>query len=126
MVALPFACHLTMDLASKVAQAPPPILPAVKPLLLTAPGSFLTNNSCPLPGSTLQTPLSSTQPPSSPGNTQICAGRYWGQEEKGTTEDEMANSITDSMHMSLGGLRELLMDREAWSAAIHGITKSGT
>ena len=74
MVALPFACHLTMDLASKVAQAPPPILPAVKPLLLTAPGSFLTNNSCPLPGSTLQTPLSSTQPPSSPGNTQIWLG----------------------------------------------------
>ena len=38
----------------------------------------------------------------------------------------MANSITDSMHMSLGGLRELVMNREAWSAAIHGITKSGT
>ena len=34
--------------------------------------------------------------------------------------------ITDSMYMSLGGLRELVMDREAWRAAIHGVTKSRT
>ena len=34
--------------------------------------------------------------------------------------------ITDSMHMSLGELRELVMDREAWLAAIHGIAKSRT
>ena len=54
------------------------------------------------------------------------AGRDWGQEEKGTTEDEMAGVITDSMHMGLGGLRELVMDREAWRAVIHGVTKSRT
>ena len=53
-------------------------------------------------------------------------GKDWGQEEKGTTEDEMVGCITDSMDMGLGGLRELVMDREAWRAAIHGVTKSRT
>ena len=54
------------------------------------------------------------------------AGRDWGQEEKGTTEDEMAGCITDSMGMSLSELRELVMDREAWRAVIHGVKKSWT
>ena len=54
------------------------------------------------------------------------AGRDWGQEKKGTTEDEMAGWFTDSMDMSLSELRELVMDREAWHAAIHGAARSWT
>ena len=53
------------------------------------------------------------------------AGRDWGQEEKGTTEDEM-DGITDSMDMGLGGLWELVMDREASRAVVHGVSKSWT
>ena len=42
------------------------------------------------------------------------------------TEDEMAGGITDSIHVSLSELREMVMDREAWHAAIHGVAKSWT
>ena len=54
------------------------------------------------------------------------AGRDWGQKEKGTTEDEMAGSITDLMDMSLNEFWELGMDREAWRAVIHGVERSQT
>ena len=52
-----------------------------------------------------------------------------GQMEAGgerVTENEMADGITDLMHITLGELREVVMDREAWCAAIHGVVKSRT
>ena len=54
------------------------------------------------------------------------AGRDWGQEEKGTTEDEIAGWHQRLDGRESGELRELVMDREAWCAVIHGVTKSRT
>ena len=42
------------------------------------------------------------------------------------TEDEMVDGITDSMDMGLGRVQQLMMNREAWHAAVHGVTKCQT
>ena len=54
------------------------------------------------------------------------AGKDWGQEEKGMTEDEMIGWITDSVDINLSKLREIVKDREAWHSAVHGVAKSQT
>jgi len=54
------------------------------------------------------------------------AGKDWRREEKGTTEDDMLDGITDLMDMGLSKLRELVMEGEAWRAAVHQVTKSWT
>ena len=68
-----------------------------------------------------------------PPNTKSClirkdpdAGKDWRQEEKGTTEDEVVGCHHWLSGHGLGRLWELVMDREAWRAAVHGVAKSRT
>ena len=56
----------------------------------------------------------------------LMLGKFEGKRRRGPQKMRWLDGVTDTMNMGLGGLQELVMDRQAWCAVVHGVTKSRT
>ena len=84
---------------------------------------------CSLEGLTLKLKLQyfgHLMPRADSSEKTLMLGKIKGRRRRGWQRVRWLDGITDTMDMGFGGLRELVMDREAWHAAVHGITKSQT